>query len=377
MDFSIMFASYPDCWKDAQIAEDHGFTNAWFYDMQLMSSDIYACMALTAANTNRIRLGTQVIAPSNRIAPVTATAIATINYLAPGRVILGVGVGGFSARRSMGLKPWPVQRTREYMQQVRGLLNGEDVLYREGQQERWIRLLHPPSGNINRDDPIPIYIAAEGPRMLALVGEMGDGWVTAMPGMVTVEQQTDRVRRGHEAIAAGAKAAKRDIGHLYTTISTTGCVLRADEALLSPRVRDRVGPFGVVSAHATWETTQGLEGPEGQSRLVAAAEYSRHTGVDAEAYNVFLEEYAASIGSPADRRHLDAHTGHLMYFKPGEERFVTEGMVRATVTGHPEEIIEQLKAWEAIGVNDVSLQVIGDTGRELVEEFSREVIAKY
>ena len=38
MDFSLAFASYPDCWQDAQLAEDSGFKTCWFYDMQLMSS---------------------------------------------------------------------------------------------------------------------------------------------------------------------------------------------------------------------------------------------------------------------------------------------------------------------------------------------------
>ena len=233
MDFSITFASYPDCWKEAQLAEEHGFANAWFYDTQLHYSDVYACMALAADRTSRIRLGTQVSIPSLRIAPTTATAIATINALAPGRVVLGIGVGGFSVRRSMGLKPLRVAGVKEYVRQVRGLLAGEDVLYREGKEERWIRLLHPDQGYLNLQDRIPIYIAANGPKMLEATGELG------------------------------------------------------------------------------------------------------------------------------------------------EERFLTEEMVLSTMTGGAGEIIERVRAWEAAGVSDVGLQVMGDTGREMIEEFSREVIAKY
>ena len=178
MDFSVMFLSYAEAWKEAKLAEDLGYTNAWFADMQLHASDVYATMALAAQNTDQINLGTAVSAPPNRIAPLTASSIATINQPAPGRVTLGLGVGGFSARRSMGMKPMTVKRFREYVEQVRGLLEGEDVLYREGDIERWIRLLqHDFDGYINIEDPIPIYFASNGPRMLDLTGQLNGRWL--------------------------------------------------------------------------------------------------------------------------------------------------------------------------------------------------------
>src|SRR5260370_12405008 len=59
-------------------------------------------MAAAALKTSRIRLGTGVLVPSNRIAAVTANAFATLNGLAPGRIDFGVGTG-FSARRAIGL----------------------------------------------------------------------------------------------------------------------------------------------------------------------------------------------------------------------------------------------------------------------------------
>ena len=93
MDYGIGIPSYIDAWREVRAAEDAGFTHAWFYDSQLIYSDVYATMALAAQNTSRIKLGTLVAIPSNRIAPVTASAIATINKLAPGRVILAMGTG--------------------------------------------------------------------------------------------------------------------------------------------------------------------------------------------------------------------------------------------------------------------------------------------
>ena len=85
----------------------HGFTHAWFYDSQLLYSDVFVCLALAAEHTKRIKLGPGVAIPSNRIEPVTAHSIATINLLAPGRAMLGIGTG-FTGRNTMGLPPVPL-----------------------------------------------------------------------------------------------------------------------------------------------------------------------------------------------------------------------------------------------------------------------------
>ena len=93
MEFAIAYPAKTDAWKDLVIAEDNGFTHCWFYDSQMLYSDVYVTMALAAEHTKHIKLATGVAIPSNRIEPVTAHSIATINLLAPGRTILGVGTG--------------------------------------------------------------------------------------------------------------------------------------------------------------------------------------------------------------------------------------------------------------------------------------------
>src|SRR6266581_100027 len=82
--------------------EEHGFSRAWFYDTQMLSADPFVAMAAAAMKTTKIRLGTGVLIPSNRIAPVAANAFASLNKLAPGRIDFGVGTG-FTGRRAMGL----------------------------------------------------------------------------------------------------------------------------------------------------------------------------------------------------------------------------------------------------------------------------------
>ena len=131
MDYGIGIPSYIDAWREVKAAEDAGFTHAWFFDSQLIYSDVWATMALAAQNTSRIKLGTLVAIPSNRLAPVTAAAAASINKIAPGRVIVGLGTG-YTGRNTMGLPALTMDAFEEYARQVKGLLNGEDVLLREG-----------------------------------------------------------------------------------------------------------------------------------------------------------------------------------------------------------------------------------------------------
>jgi 5,10-methylenetetrahydromethanopterin reductase len=363
MQFGIAFPSYVDAWRDCEAAEAAGFTHAWFYDTQLLCSDVYAVMALAAEHTSTMKLGTLVAIPSNRIAPVTASAIATINALAPGRVILGVGTG-FTGRNTMGMPPLPVATMVDYIRQVRGLLAGEDVLYREGRYERWIRLLSRDRkvGCINLDDPIPIHVAANAPKALASVGEVGEGWIS-------VGQDPSGIRSGLAAIEASARAHARSFdgpdGKPYTTLLTTGCILRDGEDVGAERVVRRVGPVTLVSVHAIWEAARGGHGFGLQDAGTAAA------------YDRYIEEYASKKGSPADRRYLDVHEGHMLYLKSGEEAFVAPELIPfLSLTGPPGEVRARCRELAAAGVDNVALQALPGMGRDLVEEFGREVIAK-
>ena len=94
-------------------------------------------------------------------------------------------------------------------------------------------------------------------------------------------------------------------------------------------------------------------------------------------YERYNTEYVAKLKTSPDRRYLEIHEGHLIYLKPGEERYVDEALIRGfSLTGTGEEIIARLKALEAVGLKQVAIQVVNN-GREMIEEFSREVIAKY
>src|SRR5208282_3364308 len=77
----------------------------------------------------------------------------------------------------------------------------------------------------------------------------------------------------------------------------------------------------------------------------------------------YRDEYVAKMKTPPDRRYLEVHEGHLIYMKPGEEKYVVEPLVRAiTLTGRGEEIIARLKALEAEGARQVAIQVVPPFG---------------
>lgn len=354
MEFAISYPAKPDAWKDIVVAEENGFSTCWFYDSQMLYSDVYVCMALAAERTKKITLATGVAIPSNRLAPVTAHSIATINQLAPGRTILGLGTG-FTGRNTMGLPPVPLNAMRDYITMCRSLLRGEEVLYREGSRERWIRFLHQDRGYINLKDQIPIYMAANGPKALELAGELCDGVLTTLA-------DPDSMKRNLATVAKGAAKAGRGGQKLPVVMLSCSCVLRPGESATSPRVVNRIGPFAMVSLHALWE------------RSAVAADLPPALR---DLYERYETEYIPTMKTPKDRLYLEMHEGHLIYLRPGEEKFVTESLVRGfSLTGSGEEIVARIKALEAAGVTQTVIQVVND-GREMIEEFSREVIAKY
>src|SRR3954464_1022522 len=126
MEFGIALPTAADAWKVVKRAEELGFSHAWFYDTQMLCADCFVAMGAAAAHTSRIRLGTGVLIPSNRIAPVTANAFASLNKLVPGRIDFGVGTG-FTGRRAMGLGAVKLADREEYIRVVQALWRGESV----------------------------------------------------------------------------------------------------------------------------------------------------------------------------------------------------------------------------------------------------------
>lgn len=356
MDFGITFPTYIRAWQDAKMAEDYGFSHAWFYDSQMCYSDVYAAMALTAVNTRYLKIGPLVAILGNRIAPVTAHSIATINELAPGRVILGVGTG-FTGRNVMGMPPIKLKVMREHIKVIRDLLGGGDAVYREGDIERSIRFLHPDSGYINVKDPIPIHMASNGPKALAMVGELADGWVT-------IGLDPDHIKDSITQIRAAANDAGRPMETVYSTNLTSGCVLRPGEDILSPRVVRQVGPSAILLLHTNWDPVEMKIGPFAPPSIAPLAKR-------------YFEEHIMKMKTPLEKRYQEMHEGHLVYLREGEEQYLTPDLIKlATLTGPPGEIIDRVRELEDAGITNLALNVCGTDARQIIREFGNEIIAK-
>src|SRR6516164_9138813 len=174
--FAIAIPTDAASWRVVRRAEELGFARAWFYDTQMLSADPFVAMAAAALKTTRIRLGTGVLIPSNRLAAVAANALASLNKLAPGRIDFGVGTG-FTGRRTMGLGAIRLAEMEDYVRVVMALVRGETLETAIEGKTRLIRLLNPELGLINTKDPIGLYVAASGPRARRLTAKLGAGWI--------------------------------------------------------------------------------------------------------------------------------------------------------------------------------------------------------
>lgn len=351
MDISVCVARGADGWKVAVRAEQLGFRTAWFEDSQMVAADPIAMMAVAATRTSRIKLATGVLIPSNRIAPQTANSLATLNSLAPGRIILGIGTG-FSGRRAMGLGPVRVDEIRPYIETVNGLLRGETVEWEFENKRRKIAFLHPDDGVINLRDPVPTYVAAQGPRMRRLTAELGAGWMN-------IHSTLDTARADMADMAAIWQAAGHDRGSLRAALLSSGCPLRDGETAASPMALRQGGPMAAVFFHNQMEAGQygSLMGAGGEV-AEALAEYRR-----------LYESY-----QPEDARYLSLHRGHALFVRDDEVRFITPELItQASMTAPMAELREHIRELDRIGYDE--LAVITCPGDDDILERWAEVMA--
>ena len=241
MDFGIAVATAADSWKVAQRAEELGFSHAWFYDTQMLSADCFVAMGAAAVNTKKIRLGTGVLVPSNRIAPVAANALATLNQLAPGRIDFGVGTG-FTARRAMGFGAMKVKDMENYIAQVYALLRRETVDFEMEGQKKKIRFLNPELPLFNTKDPIALHLSAFGPRTRDLTAKLKAGWIDFVSNVAHGVKEVTDMRD------AWTKAGHA-VGDLQATAFALGCVLQEGEPADSERAMAQAGPRAAVMLH--------------------------------------------------------------------------------------------------------------------------------
>ncbi|MCF8569893.1 LLM class F420-dependent oxidoreductase [Gordonia sp. HY002] len=166
-------------------AEEHGFDA--IFTAEAWGSDAYTPLSWWGADTQRLKLGTSVLQLSARTPTACAMAALTLDHLSGGRHIVGLGVSGPQVVEGWyGQRfPKPLARTREYIDIMRQVWAREDVVTSDGPHyplpvtgegstglgKPLKPIVHP----LRRD--IPVYLGAEGPKNIALAGEIADGWL--------------------------------------------------------------------------------------------------------------------------------------------------------------------------------------------------------
>jgi 5,10-methylenetetrahydromethanopterin reductase len=337
MQFGIAIPTAADSWHLVRRAEELGFSHAWFFDTQMLSADPFVAMAAAAMKTTRIKLGTGVLIPSNRIAPVAATAMASLNQLAPGRIVCGISTG-FTGRRTMGLGAVKLADMEEYIRIVQALWRGETVEIALEGKHRQIRLLNPELGLINTHDPIPLCIAASGPRARKLTAKLGAGWID---NVADVERGTATL----EQMCAAWQEAGRARDDLTAIAWLGGAVLDEGEPPDGPRGMAQAGPRAAMLLHRAADTAlAGYPAP-----LAMLPEF-------ADAVAGYVEH--ARRFEPADAYYLSNHRGHLMFVRPDERSFITAEMIRRTsFTGSAADLTQRIAALGAAGFGQVVFSI--------------------
>jgi 5,10-methylenetetrahydromethanopterin reductase len=200
---SLIEEPMPEVTRQSARLEELGFTDIWVPDERLLRN-VYVALAMIATATQHVGIGTAVTNPYTRHPAHTAAAIATIDELSGGRATLALGAGG-------GLDAYGIQRRnpvgvlREAITLIRALLTGEKTSY-EGD----FFTLKDTQIDFPVQRAVPIYLAARGPKILELAGEIADG---AIIGGFASEPG---IRYAKEAIARGAARAGRDPSQVET-----------------------------------------------------------------------------------------------------------------------------------------------------------------
>jgi len=213
-------------------ADRLGYDVAWA--AEAYGSDAPTVLAYVAARTERIDIGSAIMQIPARTPAMTAMTAATLDLLSHGRFRLGLGVSGPQVSEGWhGVRfDQPLGRTREYVEVVRMALGRQRVAY-DGEHLRLplpdgpgkaLRLMIQP-----RRDPLPLYLAAVGPRNLELTGAVADGWLAVFfaPEHATVSL---------EPLRAGAQRSGRVLDALDLT-ATVPIVVGADPATCADVVR--------------------------------------------------------------------------------------------------------------------------------------------
>jgi 5,10-methylenetetrahydromethanopterin reductase len=310
---SCAFPPGPDVVEHARLAEDLGYERVWLFDSPALYPDVWVSLAQVAEATERIGLGPGVLVPGLRHPLTQASAIATLEALAPGRVVVAIGTG-FTGRMALGQRAMPWAETRTYIAQVRGLLEGEAMVI----DGAVVKMIAPEGYLPERPLKVPIIVAANGPKGFEVARELGDGVMSIFGSYPEFS---------------------------WCSLLAFGTVLDPGEPADSERAFDAAGPALTVVYHGMYESDPDLVdalpgGPEWRAAIERIPEHTRHLALH--------EEHVVAV-TERDRPLLSG-----------------EGLTSFTWTGEAASLRARLEATAEAGTTEILYAPIGaDIGREL------------
>jgi 5,10-methylenetetrahydromethanopterin reductase len=309
-----------------QNAERLGFDSAWIADVQLSMKDCYVALALCAVNTSTIMLSTGVTNPITRHPTTLANGFTALNEVSNGRAIIGLGTG-WTGVYSIGLKPSTIAYLEESINTINALCSGEEV---EGADGNPYRL-------VTATGKIPVYVAANQPRILAMCGRVADG-VILMGGANAefTQWQMDHVRRGAEEVGRDFNEIKFD---LWVTIGISD---------------DRAEALDDVSH---WSASQ-------------AETFSKWKHLP-DFLLPFQEDFKRAADNYNRLEHMSSHAGH-------KDSVSREFMEFVSLVGSADECLEKVQELGKLGLNGVTLAFRAGKGGRLkrMEEISEGIIRR-
>jgi 5,10-methylenetetrahydromethanopterin reductase len=302
---------------EARLAEELGYTRAYVTDSPALCGDVWVSLARIAEHTATIGLGTGVLVPFTRHPVVNAAAIATIEGIAPGRLVVALGAGN-SARRILGERlPSKLVWMREYIRALRGLLRGETVEW-EGKR---LALIPFPGDMPPFPIEVPILLNALGPRGAATARECADGVVGGMNPEFEI-----------------------NIPLVFGTVLDDGEELTAERALLAH------APVALSPLHNLYE-----DDPDQLERIPGGSAWRKK-----------IDELTSR-----DDAHLFVHRGHCAQVAPQDEEIIRNPDYLAftrqfTITGTQAEVAAKISGLIEGGASEILYLPAGpDVPREL------------